>query len=81
MDIEPGTVTFYALAVLAGTLMAMGSAGFIGALVGHLVLTLGYEVDPWRWSVIAAVALSVATFVVGSVISYRDYHFDPDFKG
>ncbi len=80
MQIEPGTPSAYVLATLAMTFIVMGFAGITGVMVGGMFLTMGFEVEPARWGGVASVTCSVATVIYGSVISYRDYHFDPNSK-
>ncbi|KPC02034.1 hypothetical protein QO021_30275 (plasmid) [Pseudomonas amygdali pv. lachrymans] len=76
MEIEPGTPPAYVIAILAGILLGMVGGGVVGTLVGQMVMLLGFEVDPLRLGVFAAILSSGVMCFAGCVISYRDYHSD-----
>lgn len=76
MDFKPGTPSAYVLAIILLTFVVMVGAGLFGALVGQLVQGMGYEIDPRRWGAVSSLVCSVATFLIGSVASYWDFHID-----
>lgn len=79
MIIEPGKPSGYVFAVLGITALIALFFGVAVTIVAEGIHGIGYtSTDPLLWGKTVALVSGALTFVIASVVGYRDYHFNPD---